>query len=286
MASISNSSFLLSAALLLLSCSTSKRIVSPKTSEATSNISVSIKDSTTVDSTIIIPEKAITIVPETSKKKKTTEKFNHTLFNKLLQKHVTADGRVNYKGFIANKQQLKTYLLFTSEKKPDASWTKEDKLAFWMNVYNAYTIKLIIDNYPIKSIKDIKSPWDYRFITIDDKWYTLNDIEHKILRKMKDPRIHFGINCASFSCPPLLNKAFTSATVNKQLDFLAHQFINDKSRNTISENNIEVSKIFQWFTKDFKTEGTLTDYLNKYSDITIKSNAKVRYKKYDWNLNE
>ena len=155
-----------------------------------------------------------------------------------------------------------------------------------MNAYNAFTVKLIIDNYPIKSIKDIKKPWDIRFFQIGKKWYNLNDIEHQILRKMGDPRIHFGINCASFSCPPLLNKAFTATNVDKELEQLAVAFVNDKERNKISANSIEISKIFQWFGKDFKTKGTLIDFLNQYAATKISPTAKQRFLDYNWNLNE
>lgn len=214
------------------------------------------------------------------------EQFNHNIFDQLLKNNISANGYTNYKGFIKSKPIFKSYLTSLSENIPTEKWTKEDKLAYWMNTYNAFTIKLIIDNYPIKSIKYIKNAWDSRFFKLGNKWYNLSDIEHKILRKMNDPRIHFGINCASYSCPPLLSRAFTAATVNNDLNYLAHQFINDKKRNIISENSIQVSKIFQWFSKDFKTEGSLIDYLNKYSDITIKSNAKKSFKKYNWNLNE
>lgn len=229
-----------------------------------------------IDSVKVKPEPIIEIV----------EQFNHSIFNDLLIVNITSERKTNYKGFIKNKALFETYLTALSENTPLGNWSKEDKLAYWMNAYNAFTIKLIIDNYPTKSIKDIKNAWDARFFKLGKKWYNLSDIEHKILRKMNDPRIHFGINCASYSCPPLLNKAFTATSVNDDLEYLAHQFINDKNRNTISENSIQISRIFQWFSKDFKTEDTLIDYLNKYSDITIKNSAQIRYKKYDWNLNE
>ena len=155
-----------------------------------------------------------------------------------------------------------------------------------MNVYNAFTIKLIIDNYPLKSIKEIKKPWDLLFIKIGKKHYSLNDIEHNILRKMNDPRIHFGINCASYSCPPLQNKAFTEHTVNEDLNTLTFAFINDQNRNIVTKNKIQVSKIFQWFSKDFKKDGTLINYLNKYSNIRIDTSAKKSFKNYNWSLNE
>ena len=103
---------------------------------------------------------------------------------------------------------------------------------------------------------------------------------------MGDARIHFGINCASFSCPPLLNEAFTAQKVDTQLDVLARRFVNDSKRNTITANSIEISEIFNWFAKDFKTNGSVIDFLNKYSDVQIAAKAKKRYKDYDWSLNK
>ncbi|NQY06006.1 MAG: DUF547 domain-containing protein [Flavobacteriaceae bacterium] len=214
------------------------------------------------------------------------EVFDHSLWNELLQKHVSEDGKVNYKSFKSDASRLKQYLDSLSKIGPSPDWTREDQLAFWMNTYNAFTVILILDNYPVKSIKDIKDPWDIRFFKIGPKWRNLNEIEHKILRPMGDPRIHFGINCASFSCPRLSNKAFTSNNVNEQLDILAKAYINNQTHNNITANKIQLSKIFQWFAKDFKKYGALIDFLNKYSDIEIKKNAKKTFKKYNWSLNE
>jgi hypothetical protein len=273
--------------LLLISCSSTKKIISEKPDQKEVVTDTIIKN-------IPPPPKAPEVIEDNYETEvcdgyhgnNIIEQFNHTIFNNLLEENISEKGETNYKGFIKNKTIFKSYLIALSENMPAEKWTKEDKLAYWMNTYNAFTIKLIIDNYPTKSIKDIKNAWDSRFFKLGSKWYNLSDIEHKILRKMNDPRIHFGINCASFSCPPLLNRAFTANNVHNELDFLAHQFINDKSRNTISENSIQLSKIFQWYAKDFKTEGSLIDYLNKYTDITIENNAKKSFRKYDWNLNE
>lgn len=210
----------------------------------------------------------------------------HELFDQLLKLYVSKDGVVNYKGFIQNKEKLHDYIEILGSNIPTNLWTKEDSLAFWMNAYNAMTIDLIISHYPLKSIKDIKDPWMQRLWMLGDKLYNLDEIEHQILRKMGDPRIHFGINCASFSCPPLLNEAFISEKVNSQLQSLSINFVNDPLRNTINADEIEVSKIFSWFSNDFKTNGSLTDFLNLYSRNKIKPNAQIRYKDYNWNLNE
>ncbi|MFT5750640.1 MAG: hypothetical protein ACI828_000278 [Flavobacteriales bacterium] len=214
------------------------------------------------------------------------EFVNHSNFDALLKKHISASGNVDYDGIKKEWKVLRDYIKYLGENMPDPHrWGQLNKLAYWMNAYNAMTVDLILRNYPLASIKDIKDPWDQRLWKLGDKWYNLNEIEHQILRKMGDPRIHFGINCASFSCPPLLNEAFTAQDVDAQLDRLSRTFVNDTQRNTITTNSIEVSKIFNWFSKDFKTNGSLIDFLNKYSDTAISPKAKKRYKDYDWTLN-
>jgi hypothetical protein len=214
------------------------------------------------------------------------EAFNHEAFNALLVANVSETGIVNYKGFVENKKLLEDYIALLGESLPTETWTIEDKLAYWMNAYNAMTIDLIIRSYPINSIKDLKKPWDQRLWKLGEKWYNLNEIEHQILRKMNDPRIHFGINCASFSCPPLLNTAFNASEVDAQLDKVAIRFINDPRRNSISKMNIEISEIFSWFAKDFKKDSSLSEFLNKYSKVQIHPKARKKFKKYDWSLNE
>ena len=215
-----------------------------------------------------------------------SQKNNHQKWNDLLQKHVSENGNVDYKGFKKDQAALQSYLELLSKNLPEKSWTKNATLAYWINAYNAYTVKLILDNYPIKSIKKIDSPWDAAFINLGNKKYSLGQIEHKILRKMNEPRIHFAINCASYSCPNLLNQAYTEKQLNNQLEAVAKSFINDKTKNTITANSIEISSIFDWFTGDFKKKGTLIDFLNKYSSVKINAKAKISYKEYNWNLNE
>ncbi len=222
---------------------------------------------------------------------------DHSGWNALLQKNVSPDGRVNYKGFVADKAALENYLKLLSENAPDRnSWSEEEQLAYWINAYNAFTVKLIVDNYPTESIRDlgpklkiplVKDVWHYKFFKIGGQESSLDEIEHSILRKeFEEPRIHFAINCASVSCPPLLNEAFLPETLESQLDKVAKDFINDSSRNRITSNDIEISAIFSWFKGDFTKNGTLIDFLNQYSMTKISQKAKVSHMKYDWNLNE
>jgi hypothetical protein len=215
-----------------------------------------------------------------------TQVIDHGLFNELLQKHVSAQGNVDYKGFELDKAILKSYIKSLGEDTPADSWTKEDKLAYWINAYNALTIDLILRNPKVNSVKDIKNPWNQRLWKLGDDLYDLNQIEHKILRKMQEPRIHFAIVCASVSCPKLQNQAFVGSNIDSQLNRATKEFLNDTTKNVLTKNNLKLSKIFDWFSKDFKHNGTLIDFLNNYSDIKISQKASISYIDYDWNLND
>lgn len=211
---------------------------------------------------------------------------DHSKWNVLLQKHVSKSGKVSYKGFQKNQKELTSYLNELAKNMPTKSWSKNAVLAYWINVYNAFTVQLILDNYPVKSIKDINNPWGKKFFVLGTKKYSLEEVEHEILRKMDEPRIHFAINCASYSCPNLLNEAYNDETLDKQLTQAAKSFINDKTKNTITAEKVEISSIFDWFSGDFTKKGNLIDFLNKYSSVKINSNAKINHKEYNWNLNE
>lgn len=215
-----------------------------------------------------------------------TESFDHSAFDGLLQKHVSSQGNVNYIGFKSERTTLRNYIASLGENMPSNTWSKEDRLAYWINAYNALTIDLILRNPSEKSIKDIKDPWDQRLWKLGDKWYNLNQIEHDILRKMNEPRIHFAIVCASVSCPKLQNTAFTASGLENQLTSATKEFLKDSSKNNLSKNSIKLSKIFKWFGKDFKQNQSLVDFLNKYSDIEILQNASKSYMDYNWNLND
>jgi len=220
---------------------------------------------------------------------KVENKIDHSDWDKLLKKHVKENGLVDYKGFKADSDELNAYVSFLSSKKPNDNWVFEEQLAYFINVYNANTVKLIVDNYPVKSIKDIDatiSPFLKNIITIGDKKFALADIEKGILQKMNEPRIHFAINCASISCPKLLREAYTAKNVNTLMDIAATEFINS-DKNEISENSAKVSEIFKWYKKDFlKDASSIVNYINKFSDTKINSNVELSYKPYDWDLND
>jgi hypothetical protein len=222
---------------------------------------------------------------------------SHQIWDQLVKTHVKPNGMVDYKGFIREKAKLESYLKLLSENAPDRkTWSKNQQLAYWINAYNAFTVKLIVDNYPTKSIRDlgpklkiplIKDVWHYKFFKIGGVETSLDEIEHSIIRKEFDePRIHFAINCASVSCPPLLNEAFTPEKLESQLQKVAIGFINDLTRNKITPDNAQISSIFSWFQGDFTKKGSLIDFLNRYSKVKIKPNAKISHLNYNWSLNE
>jgi hypothetical protein len=213
------------------------------------------------------------------------------IFDSLLQKNVDKTGRVDYQSLKNNETLLDNYLAYIQNNEPTKDWSSNKKKAFWINTYNAYTIKIILNNYPLKSIRDIKidgkTAWKIPFVKVGQKRYTLDQIEHEILRKkFNDPRIHVGINCASVSCPRLWNFAFTEDNIASSLDNLMKEFINNTTRNKISKNNLEISEIFNWFSKDFMKNGTIINYLNTYAAIKISEKASIKYLTYDWSLNK
>jgi len=214
-----------------------------------------------------------------------TSSPDHSIWNSILQRYVSSDGKVDYSG-IKGDRRFSDYLRTLSGSHPDDSWSKAEKKAYWINTYNAFTVQLITQNLPLKSIKDLETPWDRKFISIEGNAYSLNDIENKILRpQFKDPRIHFAINCASFSCPIMQNKAFTSGNLESMLESATRDFINDPKRNNISTNKIEISNVFDWYKEDFTAKGSIVQFLNRYSRNTIAAGAAVSYMNYDWKLN-
>ena len=210
----------------------------------------------------------------------------HDQWGVLLKKHVDLDGNVDYEGFELDVAQLESYLALLAANPPEANWSKQQKLAFYINLYNAATVKLIVDHYPVKSIKDIPSRWKKKWIPIGDDLVSLNYIEHQVLRKMGEPRIHFAINCASYSCPKLMNVPFTAQSMERLLSKAAVDFVNDDKRNRFGGGKAELSRIFKWFSEDFTTNSTLLEYVNLYLDSPISKGAKVEYLEYNWKLNE
>ncbi len=210
---------------------------------------------------------------------------DHAPWNAMLQAHVSEAGVVNYAALKKKEDQLDAYLASLAADAPTGEWPRKAAMAYWINAYNAFTVKLILKNYPVQKITDLDGgdPWKVKWITLGGKSYSLNNIEHDILRpKYQDARIHFAVNCAAKSCPPLPNQAFTVDNLDSMLQANARKFIRNGQYNQTSGEQILVSKIFDWYKEDF---GDLRSYLNKYLASPLPEGAEIRFKDYDWALN-
>ncbi len=177
---------------------------------------------------------------------------------------------------------------------------RKEQMAYWINLYNAKTVSVILDKYPIVSIRDIQlssnpeelGPWDVKLLTVENRKLSLNDIEHRILRSIwKDNRVHFALNCASKGCPNLSSSAYTSKNLEAQLERGARDFINSPRGAKLESDTLFLSSIFDWYGADFGTgKQAILDFLIRYAEPTLKSGLKnfppkIKYQ-YDWNLNE
>lgn len=223
-----------------------------------------------------------------------TEQVDHSLYAALLEKYVK-HGAVDYQGFKNEEARLDQYLRVL-ENTDTKELSRNEQFAFYVNAYNAWTIKLILSGYPgVKSIKDLgslfKSPWKKKICRIDGGIITLDHIEHNILRpRFKDPRVHFAINCAAKSCPPLISDPYEGSKLDEQLDASARAFLNNPDRNRLEGNTLYVSKIFKWFSDDFNNDvvGFFLKYaVGKFKETLMENRdkIKVKYLHYDWSLN-
>ena len=220
-----------------------------------------------------------------------SERPDHSILDRLLNEFVSSSGKVNYKGMKRKIDTLDKYLIELRNIAPASDWSRNEKKAYYINAYNAYTLKFVLVKYPVSSVKDIsfsgKDVWNTRLVKLGAKSYTLQQVENDLLRRMGDARIHFAINCASYSCPRLWNHAYTAENVSGRMTKLTKEYINNEKHNIITPKKIKVSKIFEWYADDFVKDGqTLIDYLNKYSNVKIESDAKIEYLPYNWSLNE
>ena len=214
---------------------------------------------------------------------------NYNEYNTFLTGHVASSGKVNYSKIKQNLSQLENILSFIEINQPEENWTRNQKLSYWINSYNAYTLYFVAKEFPVNSILDINAkPWDVKFIPSQNGLISLNDIEHKQIRaKFNEPRIHFALNCASQSCPQLLNRAFKPTLLNNQLEKQTLNFLNDSSKNNLSNaSNIEISSLFDWYKDDFSKNGqNVIHFIQKYNSQTS-SDAKISFMEYSWDLND
>ncbi len=209
---------------------------------------------------------------------------DHQQWNALLSAHVSPGGHVDYLALQRKEAKLDAYLDVLAKKRPDSSWSREEGLAYWINAYNAYTIKLILNNWPVKSIRDIEDPWDQQWIKLEGKTYSLNQIEHEVIRPTyREARIHFALVCAAVSCPPLANQAYTAQNLDDLLERRTRKFVNDEQFNVTQEAVVRVSPLFDWYKEDF---GDVKGFINGYLRTDIPTSKELHFLEYDWALND
>jgi hypothetical protein len=230
---------------------------------------------------------------------------DHADWNIILERYVDAGhpsgiNRFKYRSVSPeDRQTLKEYLRNLQDVAVSGLARKEQK-AYWINLYNALTVDVILDHYPVKSIRDIdispglfsNGPWDAKLLQIENEKVSLNDIEHRILRPIwQDSRIHYAVNCASLGCPNIQPRAFTTQNIDMLLERAAREFINHPRGVSFARNGLQVSSIYFWFRKDFgDSENGIISHLELYLSPEnlqkLKAVQPEMSHQYDWNLNE
>lgn len=229
-----------------------------------------------------------------------TISLDHGIWDAFLASYVVpgADGihRVRYRAVsLEDKAQLEGYISGL-EAIDTAQLTRNQQLAYWINLYNAATVRLILEQYPISSIRKVKvsgkGPWDHAVVTVQETALSLGDIEHHIVRALfPDPRIHYALNCASIGCPNLAAQAYKAADLEQMLAEAAQAYVNHPRGLSVRKNKADISKIYGWYREDFGDgEADVLAHLRRYAagDLaeTLKAVNKVGRYDYDWDLNE
>jgi len=219
--------------------------------------------------------------------------FDHSLLTAVLQRWVK-DARVDYEG-LRSDADLNRYLAALAEAQPDALPQEQERLAFWINAYNACVLKGVVDHYPLDSVRSVKN-----FFT-EPRWrvaganYSLNQIENDVIRKrFAEPRIHFALVCAASSCPPLQDRAFAGATLEETLERVGRAFLQDPTKNRLDRQAgvLYLSAIFNWYRLDFeKHAGSLQAFVRPYlsaedAEYLAERSVLIQFLPYDWSLNK
>lgn len=230
-----------------------------------------------------------------------TIEVSHQLWQGLLDKYLDANhasgvNRFNYEGVSkADRKSLDDYLDSLQSLDP-RTLARNEQLAYWINFYNALTAQVVLEEYPVDSIRSIRfltspfGPWDKNLVKVQGKKLSLNDIEHGVLRPIwKDPRIHFAVNCASIGCPNLADEAFTAINADELMDEAASDFINHARGVEVKGTKLMLSSIFDWYGSDFgSNQAEIVNYISQFFDgdsSKLKAVDQFDYQ-YDWALNK
>ena len=231
-----------------------------------------------------------------------TQTIDHTAWGRILRTYIVPDGGINYFAYgkvsEGDRAALSGYVDALANT-PISRFGRDEQLAYWVNLYNALTIELILEHGPVKSIRDIDispglfsfGPWDKTLITVEGEALTLNDIEHRILRPIwRDPRIHYAVNCASIGCPNLQDRAFTGANAEALLEAGARAYINHPRGARVEGGALTVSSIYDWFSEDFgDDDAAIIAHLKRYAEPPLREALEgireIDDDEYDWRLN-
>ncbi len=224
-------------------------------------------------------------------------KPDHSVYDGLLEKYVSAAG-TDYRAWTESapdRGALRAYLA-AMEKQAPSRLPRSEALAYWINLYNAATLNLVLEHYPVKSIRDIggalSSPWKQDVVKVEGRSFTLDQIENEVIRpSFLEPRIHFALNCAARSCPPLRAEAFSGESLDAQLEEQTVAFLADPKSNSLDENGtLHLSKLFDWFEEDFReAKGSVVEFVVPYFPALAAVGSKpprIEHEDYDWSLNE
>lgn len=229
-------------------------------------------------------EKIITIFVLVFCLKMSGQVINYSDYEHFLSKHVTSKGVVDYDKALKNINQINNITNNFSKISPNKNWSEDEVKTYWINVYNINIIKLITENYPIKSINYIRNPFQMEFINYDGVKISLENIVNEKLRTFNDPRIHFALYSTAISSPTLKNTPYEPTTINYELDLLTSAYINDTLQNDINIKEAKLSKIFELNYDDFINQISFVGFINKYSNNKINDKTVIIFKEYEWNL--
>lgn len=234
-----------------------------------------------------------------------SEKIDHSQWDQFLKKHLIVDhasgvNRVNYGQVSSTEQKRLRSYIHSLEQTPISQYNRDEQQAFWINLYNAVTVLLIIEKYPVDSIKKINispgwfsfGPWDARLAQVEEQELTLNDIEHRILRPIwRDNRVHYAVNCASIGCPNLASQAYTAENTEFLLEQGAIEYVNHPRGVTLEQGELQISSIYKWYMDDFQgSKKGIKKHLLHYAKPTLRKQLQEFEGDwdfdYDWNLNQ